>query len=110
MNKVLVTTLGVILVTGAVSTWAGKEERLQLEQCEADIVEHYGKGTRTRLRSVSRGDDGISMRILVRSAQGGNEAVVCTADINGLNTLMSSDGVSLAPTVVAGEEQVTLAE
>lgn len=110
MNKVLVTTLGVILVAGAVSAWAGKAERLQFEQCEADIVAHYGKGTRMRLRSVSRGDEGTSMRILVRAAQGGNEAVVCTADVNGVNTLTGDDGVALAPATVVSEEQVTLVE
>ena len=110
MNKVLVTTIGVVLVAGAVSAWAGQAEKQQLKECNAEIVEHFGKGTRTRLSRVTRGDDGVSMRILVRAAEGGNEPVICTA-VDGDNYLLTNeDGVALTPVGEAAGEQVTLAE
>lgn len=110
MNKVLVTTLGVILATGAVSAFAGKAERAQLEQCQADIVAHYGKGTRSRLSKITRGDDGMSMRLLVRPANGANLPVVCTEVGEGSYSLTDEAGVALIPAGNSAEQQVTLAE
>jgi hypothetical protein len=81
MKKVLVTTLGVLLATGAVSAWAGKEERQQLADCKADIVPHYGGGTRATLRSIMRGRDGTSMRIMVRPAGGVPSVPVDVVDV-----------------------------
>lgn len=105
MNKVLVTILGVLLVSGAVSAWAGKAEREQFDQCKADIVAHFGDGTRTRLRNVSQDDAGVSMRILVRAASGGNIPVVCTMDGAGAYILTDDDGVALSSAAPA--EQLT---
>ena len=110
MNKVLVTTLGVVLAAGAVSAWAGKAEREQLELCNAEIVEHFGKGTRMRLAKIQRGDDGIAMRMLVRPAGGDNTPVVCVSQNPGSVSLTDEAGVALAPAMGSDEQQVTLAQ
>jgi hypothetical protein len=109
MNKVLVTTIGVVLATGAVSAWAGKEDRQQLAECKAEIVEHFGEGTRTRLRSIQRGRDGTAMRILVRPADGENEVVVCTEEGDGRYRLTDREGIALVQPAAA-EERVSLAQ
>lgn len=107
MNKILVTVLGVILVSGAVSAWAGKAERQQFERCEADIVAHFGRGTRLQLRGITRDDDRVDMRIMVRVPNAGNEAVVCSRDSAGSYLLVDDEGVALLPAV--GQEQLTQA-
>ena len=110
MNKVLVTTFGVVLAATAVSAWAGKAEREQLELCNAEIVEHFGKGTRMRLSKIVRDDDSLAMRMLVRPAGGDNTPVVCVATVPGSVSLTDEAGVALAPSVQADEQQVSLAE
>lgn len=109
MNKVIIMSLGVLLATGAVSALAGKEDRQQLTACKADIVALYGDGTRSRLRSIMRDEEGTAMRIMVRPASGNNELVVCTSMGDGLNSLTDRDGVALAAPGNA-EETVSLAE
>ena len=110
MNKFLVTALGVVLATGAVSAFAGQAERDQLELCQAEVVEHFGKGTRMRLSKIVRGDDGVAMRLLVRPAGAKNTPVVCTTTAPGSVTLSDEAGVALVPAVESDEQQVSLAE
>jgi hypothetical protein len=107
MNKVIVTTIGVLLATAAVSASAGREYRQQLTQCKADIAAHYGAEARTRLRSIKRGQDGTTMRLLVMPAVADSEVVLCVGDGAGPNLLTDRDGIALAPAAAA--EQISQA-
>ncbi len=98
MKKVLATTLGVILATGAVAALAGKEDRENLAQCKADVESHYGERTRVRLRSIKHRKGETQMRLMVTPGSGGkNELVVCSIGAEGMTSLADRDGVALAP-------------
>ena len=124
MHRILITTIGVVLVSGAVSAFAGQAERDQLTACRAAIAEHFGDGTYTHLRRVRRGISKTELRILARAASravallkrsrascGGNAVVVCTARHDGALLLRDRDGLALRPVHGGGaQEQVTMAE
>lgn len=98
MKKVLATTLGVILATGAVSALAGKADRESLAQCQADLDAYYGERTRVRLRSIKRLDSETQLRLMVTPGSGGsNQVVVCSVGTDGVTSLADRDGVALAP-------------
>ncbi len=67
MKKVLTTTLGVLLMAGAVSAFADKQDRENLALCKADIAEYYGDNARTRLRSIKRSSASFSSSLNVLS-------------------------------------------
>ncbi len=95
MKKVLATTLGVILATGAVSALAGKQDRESLEHCKADISAVYGDNTRVRLRSIKRGESLTEMRMMVTPRGAGNQVVVCAVSADGSTQLSDRDGVAI---------------
>ncbi len=108
MKKLLATTLGLVLATGAASALAGKQDRANLELCKADIEAYYGEGTRTRLRSIKRDDDDTHMRLMVNPQGGSNVVVVCSVAADGVSSLADGDGVALVASV--SEETVSLVQ
>lgn len=103
MKKVLVSVLGVILATSAVTAFAGKADRANLAQCEADVEAYYGERTRVRLRSIKRLENETQMRLMVTPGSGGsNQVLVCRVAADGNTSLADRDGVALAP---SGEQE-----
>ena len=107
MKKFIVSSLGIILATGAVSAFAGKKDQENLAQCKADVKAHYGEQTRMRLRSIKRGEEETHMRLMV-SAPEGNTLVVCSVDAAGASSLADRDGVALVTNT--DEQRVSLAQ
>ncbi|MDP5054379.1 MAG: hypothetical protein NWP69_11365, partial [Congregibacter sp.] len=105
MKKVIVSTLGIILATGAVSAFAGKQDRENLAQCKADINAYYGDSTRTRLRSIKRSSGETHLRLMVNPKDGENTVIVCSVASDGGSRLATGDGVAL--TGPATQEKVS---
>lgn len=108
MKKVIVTTLGILLATGAVSSFAAKQDRENLAQCKSDINAYYGEGTRTRLRSIKRETDATHLRLMVNPEGGKNTVVVCSVSPDGVSSLETRDGIAL--TLPTKEQKVSVAE
>ena len=107
MKKLVVSALGVVLATSAVSAFAGKKDQENLAQCKADVKAYYGEDTRMRLRSIKRSSGETHLRLMV-GADSGNTLVVCSVSRDGISSLADSEGVALvAP---ATEEKVSLAQ
>ena len=105
MKKIIVSTLGIILAAGAVSAFAGKQDREHLAQCTADIKSYYGDGTRTRLRSIKRSSGETHLRLMVNPRDGENTVVICSVGNSGASSLATKDGVAL--TTPAAEQKVS---
>ena len=73
MKKILATTLGVILATGAVAALADRQDR------------------------ASRSAGETHMRLTVTPESGGRRVVVCSVSRDGASSLADRDGVALAP-------------
>ena len=97
MKKILATTLGVILATGAVAALADRQDRASLTQCKADIEAYYGEDTRARLQGIRRSAGETHMRLTVTPESGGRRVVVCSVSRDGASSLADRDGVALAP-------------
>lgn len=112
MKKVLVSTFGIILATGAVSAFAAKQDRENLTQCKADIVSYYGESTRTRLRSIKRSAGETHLRMMVNPKDGENTVVVCSISNDGASSLATGDGVALTAPVAQdnAEQKVSMAK
>ena len=108
MKKMIATTLGVVLAAGAVSAFAGKDDRENLAQCKADVKAYYGDQTRMRLRSIKQRSGESHLTMMVTPKGGNNTVVVCAVDRDGMSSLATRDGVALTP--VADEQKVSLAE
>ncbi len=108
MKNLVATTLGVVLAAGAVSAFAGSQDRENLTQCKADVKSFYGEDTRMRLRSIKRSSGQSHLRLMVTPQGGDNTLVVCSVTRDGVSTLADRDGVALAAPVQ--EEKVSLAE
>lgn len=108
MKKVLVSSIGIILATGAVSAFAGKQDRENLAQCKADIESYYGDSTRTRLRSIKRSSGETHLRLMVNPKDGENTVIVCSVSSDGASSLATGDGVALSSS--ESEQKVSLAQ
>ena len=108
MKKVIVTTLGILLASSAVSSFAAKQDRENLALCKSDINAYYGDSTRMRLRSIKRDDDATHMRLMVNPKGGSNIVVVCSIDTAGVSSLETRDGIAL--TLPAEEQKDSVAE
>ena len=97
MKKILVTTLGVVLATGAVSALADRQDRANLTQCKADIEAYYGEDARARLRGIRRGAGETHMRLVVTPESEASRVVVCSVSRDGASSLADGNGVALAP-------------
>ncbi|EAQ96802.1 hypothetical protein [Congregibacter litoralis] len=108
MKKILVSSIGIILATGAVSAFAAKQDRENLAQCKADINAYYGDNTRTRLRSIKRSAGETHLRLMVNPKNGENTVIVCSVSSEGASSLATGDGVAL--TSPEGEQKVSYAK
>lgn len=97
MQKLISAILGTILIFSAASALAGKQDRLALEQCKADLNVLYGDSTRVRLRSIKRDDEETDFRLMVKAGGGGNHVVICTVSSDGVSRLADQDGMALRP-------------
>jgi hypothetical protein len=97
MHRIITVTLGVLLATGAAGALAGKQERVALAQCKADVDALYGDDVRTRLRSIRHRKDETDFRLMVTPGSGGNRVVVCTVGRDGVSSLADKDGMALRP-------------
>ncbi len=108
MKKLIATTLGVVLAAGAVSAFAGSQDRENLAQCKADVKAFYGDDTRIRLRSIKHSSGDAHMRLMVTPKGGDNTLVVCSVTRDGASSLADRDGVALAAS--AQEQKVSFAD
>ncbi|WP_439102025.1 hypothetical protein [Congregibacter sp.] len=108
MKKILVSSIGIILATSAVSAFAAKQDRENLAQCKADINAYYGDNTRTRLRSIKRRAGETDLRLMVNPKNGENTVIVCSVSGDGASSLATDDGVALTST--EGEQKVSYAQ
>jgi len=106
MQRVIAATIGILLATAAVSTFAAKQDRENLAQCKADITGYYGEGARTRLRSIKRGAGETHLRLMVTPKGGKNTVIVCSVTQEGASTLATGDGIALKGN--SGEQKVSL--
>ena len=97
MHRIITLTLGVLLATGAAGAFAGKQDRVALAQCKADVDAIYGDDARTRLRSIRHRKDETDFRLMVTPGSGGNRVVVCTVSRDGASSLADKDGMALHP-------------
>lgn len=107
MRKLILTIVGVVLTTSAVSVFAAKQDRENLEQCKAEITRYYGDRTRMRLRSVSRGEGTMELRIMATPRNGANALIACAIGADGVVTLRDQEGMALLP--IRGDEALSLA-
>jgi hypothetical protein len=108
MQKILTTSLGVLLMAGAVSAFADKQDRENLAACKEGINAYYGDDARTRLRSIKRSSGESQFRLMVNPRGGSNTVVVCAVDDEGALRLQNGDGVALVKE--SSEQAVSLVE